>query len=213
MGIGGKGKGVQPASGSDKMPARAKGRERRRQIIDAAKKRLLTAGVEGLFLREIAEELGITHGNLQYYFATKASLLGAIFDEEIVKYTDTMKVALGATSTQQGRLAAFLDSSIELLKVEEVRLWHILFGVAHQNPDLAAILKRENERYESTLSDELGKIFPDMPFERRDHVAKMIRMLIDGLGITAIYESPDSPGMLAMKSEIKVLLNTLLSLE
>ena len=195
------------------LPARAKGRERRRQIVETAKQRLLAAGVEGLVLREIAEELGITHGNLQYYFATKASLLEAIFDEEIVKYTDTMKNALGATSTRQGRLSTFLDSSIDLLSIDEVRLWHILFGVAHQNPDLAAILKRENERYENTLCDALGEIFPEMHAERRSHVAQMIRMLIDGLGITVIYERPDSPRITALKSEIKVLLNTLLNLE
>jgi len=200
-------------AGPEKAPVRAKGRERRRQIVEAAKRRLLSAGVEGLVLREIAEELGITHGNLQYYFPTKSDLLGAIFDEEIVKYTDTMKTALGAASTRQGRLATFLDSSVDLLSIEDVRLWHVLFGVAHQNPELAAILKRENERYETTLSDELGGIFPEMPAERRMHVAKMIRMLIDGLGITVIYERPDSPGLTALKGEIKVLLNTLLNLE
>lgn len=194
-------------------PARAKGRERRRQIVEAAKRRLLAAGVEGLVLRDIAEELGITHGNLQYYFGTKASLLEAIFDEEIVKYTDTMKHALGATSTQQGRLAAFLDSSIDLLAIDEVRLWHILFGIAHQNPDLAQVLKRENERYETTLADELGRIFPEMTPERRIHVARMIRMLIDGLGITVIYERPDSPQMAAMKGELKAMLNTMLRVE
>lgn len=201
------------AEAKAQLPARAKGRERRRQIVDTAKRRLLAAGVEGLVLREIAEELGITHGNLQYYFGTKASLLEAIFDEEIVKYTDTMKIALGATSSRQGRIATFLDSSIDLLSIDEVRLWHLLFGVAHQSPELAAILKRENERYENTLSEAMGDIFPEMAADRRSHVAQMIRMLIDGLGITVIYERPDSPRMTALKSEIKVLLNTLLTLE
>jgi AcrR family transcriptional regulator len=192
------------------LPARAKGRERRRQIIEASRRRLLAAGIDGLVLRDIAEELGITHGNLQYYFGTKASLLEAIFDEEIVKYTDTMKSALGATSSQEGRLAAFLDSSVDLLSFDEVRLWHVLFGIAHQTPELAAILRRENERYELTLAEELGRLFPDMPQERRLHVARMIRMLIDGLGITVIYERPDSPEMLAMKGELKAMLNVML---
>lgn len=204
---------IESMDNRNDQPARAKGRERRRQIVETAKRRLLAAGVDGLVLRDIAEELGITHGNLQYYFGTKASLLEAIFDEEIMKYTDTMKNALGETSTQQGRLAAFLDSSIDLLAVEEVRLWHILFGIAHQNPELAAILKRENERYESTLAEELGRIFPDMLPIRCLHVARMIRMLIDGLGITVIYERPDSPQMAAMKGELKAMLNAMLRIE
>lgn len=204
---------AERSGGASDRPARAKGRERRRQIVDAAKRRLLAVGVDGLVLRDIAEELGMTHGNLQYYFGTKASLIEAIFDEEIVKYTDTMKIALGATSTQQGRLAAFLDSSIDLLAIDEVRLWHILFGIAHQSPELAMILKRENQRYETTLADELGRIFPAMSPERCLHVARMIRMLIDGLGITVIYERPDSPQMAAMKGELKAMLNTMLRVE
>jgi AcrR family transcriptional regulator len=192
------------------LPVRAKGRERRRQIVEAAKRRLLAAGIEGLVLRDIAEQLGITHGNIQYYFPTKGSLLEAIFDEEIIKYTDTIRNALNATSTQQGRLAAFLDSSINLLAIDDVRLWHILFGIAHQNPELANILKRENDRYESVLADELGYIFPSMPADRRRHASRMIRMLIDGLGITVIYERPDGPEMLALKGELKAMLNIML---
>lgn len=192
------------------LPARAKGRERRRQIIEAARRRLLAAGIEGLVLRDIADELGITHGNLQYYFGTKASLLEAVFDEEVLKYTNTMRSALSATTSQEGRLSAFLDSSVDLLSFDEVRLWHVLFGIAHQNPELAAILKRENERYEQALAEELGHLFPAMPADRRKHVARMIRMLIDGLGVTVIYERPDSPDMIAIKSELKAMINLLL---
>ena len=208
-----KAKNAEDQNGARVQPARAKGRERRRQIVDAAKRRLLSAGIEGLVLRDLADELGITHGNLQYYFATKASLIEAVFDEEIIKYTDTMKTALNATSTQQGRLAAFLDSTIDLLAFDEVRLWHVLFGIAHQSPELAMILKRENESYESTLADELGRIFPIMAIERRLHVARMIRMLIDGLGITFIYERPESPQIFAMKGELKAMLNSMLRVE
>ena len=206
-------KQTKAQSDSRELPARAKGRERRRQIIEAAKRQLLTAGIEGLVLRDIAEQLGITHGNLQYYFPTKSGLIEAIFDEEIIKYTDTMKHALKATSTQQGRLAAFLDSSIDLLAIDEVRLWHVLFGIAHQNPDLANIWKRENDRYEAVLADELGYIFPEMPADRRRHASRMIRMLIDGLGITVIYERPESPEMLAIKGELKAMLNIMLRAE
>ena len=61
----------------------SKGQIRRRQIIDMSKQVLISAGYNGLVLRDIAERIGITHGNLQYYFSTKNDLLMAIFDEEI----------------------------------------------------------------------------------------------------------------------------------
>ncbi len=71
------------------LPARKKGRERRQQIIDAAKEVLMTSGITSLVLRDIAVQLGITHGNLQYYFPTKEDLLVAIFDQELLTYTDS----------------------------------------------------------------------------------------------------------------------------
>ena len=57
-----------------------KGDARRQQILDTAKALLLDGGPDRLALRDIAERLGITHGNLQYYFRTKQDLLVAIFD-------------------------------------------------------------------------------------------------------------------------------------
>ena len=83
-----------------------KGRERKRQILSAARTRLIKSGIDGLVLREIADDLGITHGNLQYYFQTKGELLKAIYDEEVLKYTDSMQEAIRNTSSKQGRLSA-----------------------------------------------------------------------------------------------------------
>ena len=59
-----------------------KGDAKRQQILDTAKRILLDGGPEALVLRDVAERLDITHGNLQYYFRTKQELIVAIFDRE-----------------------------------------------------------------------------------------------------------------------------------
>lgn len=198
---------------AEKGPARRKGRERRQQILEAARKELLESGVDGLVLREIAQNLGITHGNLQYYFKTRADLLKAIFDEEVSKYTDTMQQSVEVASTRQGRISGLVDSSIELLKSEEIKLWHILFGVAHQSPELAQLLEAENGRYEEAFALQLKPIIPEATDARRMHIAKIVRVMIDGMGITVIYERPDSPSLRALTAEIKVLIGHLIEIE
>ncbi len=190
-----------------------KGRERRRMILDAAKERLMTGGVGGLVLRELAEDLEITHGNLQYYFATKADLLRTIFDDEVRKYTTEMHEALQSTSSVRSRLDAVIDSSIDVLESKETHLWRVLIGIADSDPELAAILKRENDYYERELANELAAIAPELREGRRAHIAKIVRLIMDGLAIDFIYEKPRSPRMTALKSEIKVLLNALLEIE
>jgi len=193
-------------------PARKKGRERRRKILEAAKDRLISRGVEGLVLREIAEEMGITHGNLQYYFHTKDDLLKAIFDEDVQKYTANLKESIQGASSREGRISSMIDSSIALLESEETRLWRIMFSIADRDPDLAKILKRENDFYEETLAEELKTISPELSAARRRHIAKIMRLLIDGLAIELIYEDPKSPKVLALKSEIKVVFNKLVEI-
>lgn len=92
-------------------------------------------------------------------------------------------------------------------------MWHMLFGMAHQNPDLAKILQRENQRYEEALAGQLETIMSGTSAARRMHVAKVIRIIVDGLAVTAIYEDPGSAGALALKSEIKVLIGHMLEIE
>ena len=53
--------------------------ERRSEIADAATKVVVRVGFDRLTMREIASEVGCTHGALARYFPTKQSLLTAAF--------------------------------------------------------------------------------------------------------------------------------------
>lgn len=190
-----------------------KGRERRQQIIDAAKELLVREGPDRLVLRDLANRLGITHGNLQYYFPTKNDLMVAIFDQQVEKYTGGMRAAVAETSTRRGRLDAIIDSALEELKSPETALWRTMMSLADHNPDLAAILKRENDLYDAVLAEELKFVAPDLPAQRRLHLARIVRVILDGLGVQGGYEDPGSPQVRALASEIKSALFAILDLD
>ena len=187
-----------------------KGQIRRQQIIDAAKQALIEGGANSLVLRDVADQIGITHGNLQYYFPTKNDLLIAIFDQAVEKYTESMKVAVSETSTRQGRLDAIIDAGIAELKAPETALWRMMMSLADHNPDMASILKKENDLYEQVVAEELELISPDLSLQRRRHIARIIHAILDGLGIQFSYEDAEGPEMRALAGEIKIALFAML---
>lgn len=190
-----------------------KGERRRQQIVDAAKDLLIKSGPNMLVLRDLAEQLGITHGNLQYYFPTKNDLLVAIFDQELAKYTDSVKSSVAAASTQKGRLTAILDAGLAELRSPDTALWRMLMSMADHSPEMAAILKQENERYQGVVARELKNVAPGMSAQRRRHVAKIIHAMLDGLGIQRIHEDPDGPELRALVSEIKAAIFAIVEAE
>ena len=194
----------------DDKVAGTKGQKRRQQIIDAAKQALIEGGANSLVLRDVADQIGITHGNLQYYFPTKNDLLIAIFDQAVEKYTESMKVAVSETSTRKGRLDAIIDAGIAELKAPETALWRMMMSLADHNPDMASILKKENDLYEQVVAEELELISPDLSLQRRRHIARIIHAILDGLGIQFSYEDAEGPEMRALASEIKIALFAML---
>lgn len=194
----------------EKKKKETKGQKRRQQIIDVAKQVLIDEGPNSLVLRDVAEKIGITHGNLQYYFPTKNDLLVAIFDQEVEKYTGSMQVAVSATSTKRGRLDAIIDSGVAQLKSPETALWRMMMSLSGHNIDMAALLKKENDLYEQVLTEELKFISPHLSDQRRRHIARIIHAILDGLGIQFSYDDADSAEMQALTSEIKEALFTIL---
>ncbi len=180
-----------------------KGEAKRQQILDTAKQMLLDRGVEAFVLRDVAERLGITHGNLQYYFRTKQDLMVAIFDQEIAKYTDSLQHAVAATTTRRGRLGAIIDAGLKELRSPDTALWRMVMSMADHSKDMAALLKKENDLYQSAVAKELKQAAPHLTPQRRRQIARIIQAILDGLGIQFVHEDPDSAEMRALESEIK----------
>lgn len=192
-----------------------KGERRRQQIVDAAKDLLIKSGPNMLVLRDLAEQLGITHGNLQYYFPTKNDLLVAIFDQETAKYTDSMKHAVAAASTRRGRLNAILDTGLAELRSPDTALWRMLMSMADHSPEMAAILHKENERYQAVVTRELKNVAPEMSAPRRRHLAQIIQAMLDGLGVQRTYQGQNRDGadLRALESEIKAAIFAIVEAE
>lgn len=196
-----------PTATPGEKPVRRKGQLRRQLIVDTARELLMKEGLASFVLRDVADRMGITHGNLQYYFSTKEDLLIAIFDEELRKYTAAFRQAGSLASTPQGRLAAIIDASFRQLRDPTTKLWLMQFSMAHQSEKLSEILGRENTMYDQALAKELGEIAPHLTSLRRRHIAQMIRMLFDGYAVQLSWDTKETPEQLALQGEIKAAIS------
>ena len=200
----------QISAKTQKQSLSKKGQRRRQDIVNVAKKRLLERGRQSLSLREIASDMGITHGNLQYYFTTREDLLKAIFNDEIQVFTTNLVDASKQASSINGRIDAIIDASFLSLEAEETKLWRILIGISNQDDVFAEILKRENDFFEATLNQELETISPNMSPARRAHVAKLVKCMLDGFAVELAYADSTSSQYRVFKSEMRSYLQKLL---
>lgn len=194
-------------------PVQKRGQKRRQLILAAARAKLIEQGIDGLVLREIAEDMGITHGNLQYYFKTKKDLLKALFDREVQKFTSGLNEAIQSATSINGKISAIVDSGFDQLKSEETKLWRILIAISENDTGFAEILRSENEYYDRTLANELANISPDLTSDRRLQIAKIVRVLLDGIAIEFIYNDPFSPKTSGLKGEVVAVLTHLIAIK
>ena len=186
-----------------------KGDGTRQQILDTARRILRERGPEAFVLREVAERLGIRHGNVQYYFRTRQELLLAVFDRELEKYTESMNTAVAGKKTRRDRLDAIVNSGLAQLRSPDTSLWWMMVAMAGHSREMAAILDRENSSYQKAVAKELKRIAPSLSPQRRRHVAVVIQAMIDGISVQRMRMSRKSPDTRAVDKQIRATIHAL----
>ena len=109
---------VKPRRSTKKAEQRAYSME---QILDAAEELFSKHGLYGVTLKDVAQQVGVHHTLLNYYFADKKTLFDAVFarrakvtSERRMKALDEYDAATGGKPTVEGALHAFLDTDLDL---------------------------------------------------------------------------------------------------
>ena len=91
------------------------------QILDAAEGLFAKHGLHGVTLKEVAQQVGVHHTLLNYYFSDKKTLFDAVFARRAVVTSELRMTALddydrasGGKPTVEGALRAFLDTDLDL---------------------------------------------------------------------------------------------------
>ena len=165
---------------------RERGAARVDEIIQTTKKILVNDGLADLSTRRVARELGISIGNLHYYFSTKNDLLKAVIEDVIRGYDEEFeRKAKLFPNAPRKRIEAFVRYLIADAKKPEVRaFFYQLWGMSVQNNFAADLRDKTYRRFVDMMVDMLAPFHPDKSIAELKSLAMSISAPIEGLHVT-----------------------------
>jgi AcrR family transcriptional regulator len=121
-------------------------------LLDAAERLLVEVGYAGITTRRLAEEAGVNHGLVHYYFGSMENLLVRVLE----RFTERL------TARQRALYAAdmpFIEKWRRAMRylvgedVEYEKIWLELQALAWNNPDLAERVTSVNDEWRAVLTE------------------------------------------------------------
>lgn len=162
------------------MATRLDPAERREQIIAATLRLVARDGFAGVTLRDVAAEVGVVHGLIRHYFATREQLVAAAFD-----------AAVRAEAVQDEELAEQLEPVAALADWltttprEHYLVWIDAWSEAPRNPELHAALTRHHRDSDLRLARIIERNVEAGVATSADAEAdaRMLTALVDGVAV------------------------------
>jgi AcrR family transcriptional regulator len=89
--------------------------EARRQILDAAERRLAAGGPEAIRLQDIAEDVGISHPAILHHFGSREGLTRALAERAVQRLTDDLIAVLRERPAAEGTARDIIDRAFATL--------------------------------------------------------------------------------------------------
>jgi len=160
-----------------------KGQERIEQILSSARDILINKGYSGLSMRKIATAVGITIGNLHYYYPSKKDLLADLLDHVIEGYL----LAFGSARAEAGSSAlnqftAIINFIIDDLNTHETtNFFPELWALANHDEQAAERMHELYRKARLDLNDLIATINPQLSEQQREEVGLFISASLEGL--------------------------------
>jgi len=138
------------------------------EIKDTARRILVAAGPDGLSLRAIAREMGMTAPALYRYFPSREDLIGALIADLYDELTGTLAAARDAADPADPRIQLTAASrAFRTWALAHRREFELLFGspipgIGAQSDDSPA--NRASERFGEVFGALVARIYQDDPF-------------------------------------------------
>jgi AcrR family transcriptional regulator len=114
-------------------------RERRAELVEAARRAVIEQGVLGLRLTEVAKRAGLAPASVLYYYPALTDLLREVQDQAVARFCAARDEASRAESDPSRRLLAMIHSGLPSGPDDELcRLLYELGTVARRDPAYAA---------------------------------------------------------------------------
>ena len=161
----------------------AKGEERREAIEAAARRMLLDEGYAGVSLRRIATRLGISVGNLQYYYPTKDDLVESVIIGETQKPIDLLGEIAWSPDDAPQNIRQAVGSLLRYYASEAGRFYAIMESLALHDARYARLKADGYAHVLGHIEHLIGLVAPSLPADRAEGLARILVALIDGASL------------------------------
>ena len=137
-------------------------------LLDAAEGLLVDVGHAGITTRALAEEAGVNHGLVHYYFGSNENLLARALE----RFTDRMIARQREMYSSDEPFVEKWRTAMRYLVSEDLRyekIWLELQAIAWNDPALRSRLVRVNDEWRAVLTDAFAephrRLGIDMPLD------------------------------------------------
>jgi AcrR family transcriptional regulator len=155
---------------------------RRRELVEATRAVISTAGFEATTMRAVAAQAGCTTGRITHYFSDREELLLAALASAHEAAGARMLDATRATASAVARLRAVLHHALPLdaRSLAEWKVWIAFWAYATTDDRLAREDRRRYREWSDLLSTAVRAVRPIGP---ADATVAILMAWVDGAGI------------------------------
>jgi AcrR family transcriptional regulator len=133
-------------------------------LLDAAERLLVDAGHAGITTRGLAEEAGVNHGLVHYYFGSNENLLARALE----RFTERLIERQRAMYSSDEPFVEKWRTAMRYLVSEDLRyekIWLELQALAWNDPALRERLARVNDEWRSVLTEAFAEPHRELGIE------------------------------------------------
>ncbi|HEY2809709.1 MAG TPA: transcriptional regulator BetI [Steroidobacteraceae bacterium] len=160
--------------------------QRRQELIDATIECLKRYGHEGLSMRAIATQAGVSLGLINHHFPNKDELIAAAYRHFNTELVDGLKAAVQkAPAAPRARMRAFFKASFSRpnLDPEALAVWVVFWGMYRHSPLIQGVHRESYQGYVQLLRDMLTELVRDAPRQ-----TPPVDLRLAAIGLTALLD-------------------------
>jgi len=179
----------------ERLDVTRKGAKRIANIVETGVDILRTEGFTALTKRRIAKRLGISHGNVSYYFPTRESLWKGVIEYELKTYYDKYygESKIG-DNDPEGRFDEFVRLWFQEYKDRELR---IFFAQLLAFAEVSEFVAQQRDEIYQTFYDEtqsrIRDLDPTMSEQELQTRSTLVMAMLEGLHAVTAFR-PDIMG-------------------
>lgn len=161
---------------------------RREALIEATLSCLKKFGHEGVSIRRISAEAGVSIGLINHHFPNKIGLVADAYETLACSLRESLqRQADRQTAMPRERLSGFFQASFSptLVDPEIFNVWVVFWGMAAHAPEVQAVHDRTYQEYRAVLESMLAALMTagEAPPFKLKEAAIGLSALLDGLWV------------------------------